>query len=245
MLSPLIGIVGRKDFSQDWKKFALYGQGRDYCASVARAGGAPVIIPLEMGVEHWRSMYERLDGLLLPGGVDVDPAHFGESPHRKLGRVDEALDEVELILARWALADNRPVFGVCRGIQVLNVAAGGTLYQDIPTQIPGAKPHSCSPPKYPRTQRVHTVQIEPGTRLAAALGTTECWTNSRHHQAVKDVAPGFEVTAHAPDGIIEGFEKTDAPFIVGVQWHPENLTADDDQMLGLFRAFVDACRTHT
>jgi putative glutamine amidotransferase len=183
--------------------------------------------------------------------VDVDPAHYGEDPHPKLGKVDPSLDQAELALARWALADGLPVLGVCRGIQTLNVAAGGTLYQDLESQYPGALFHACSPPDYPRTHRAHTIAVEPGSRLAGILGAREVSVNSRHHQAVKDLAPGFAETARAPDGVIEGIEAgharpgrgisaRDRGFAVGVQWHPESLAAEDPQMLALFGALVGA-----
>jgi putative glutamine amidotransferase len=195
-----------------------------------------------LGKSAWRSIYGRLDGLLLPGGVDVAPALYGEDPHPKLGKVEGPLDEAELVLARWALADGLPLLGVCRGIQTLNVAAGGTLYQDLPSQYPGALRHSCSPPDYPRQHRAHAVHVEPGSRLATILNAHETMVNSRHHQAVKDLAPGFVVSARAPDGVIEGIEGEDERFAVGIQWHPESLAADDPQMLALFQALVRAAR---
>jgi putative glutamine amidotransferase len=204
------------------------------------AGGAPALIPLDLSRDAWRSLYRRVDGLLLPGGVDVAPARYGEEPHPKLGKVNRPLDEAELVLARWAMDDGLPLLGVCRGIQVLNVAAGGTLYQDLPSQFPGALRHACSPPDYPRTHRAHTIQVEPGSRLAGILGAHQTAVNSRHHQAVKDLAPGLVVTARAPDGVIEGVESLDGQFAVGVQWHPESLAADDPQMLAIFQALVRA-----
>ncbi|MBN1580476.1 MAG: gamma-glutamyl-gamma-aminobutyrate hydrolase family protein, partial [Anaerolineae bacterium] len=234
--SPIIGVIAHKIRpGQDGSK-PIDGQYGDYCRSLALAGGAPVLIPLDLDERAYRTIYEQLDGILFPGGVDVAPRLYHQEPLPQLGRVDDALDKTELLLARWALAEHIPVLGICRGIQLLNVAAGGSLYQDIPAQIPQALSHAC-----PDTPSAHQVDIEPGTRLADALGTLSCWTNSRHHQAIKDVAPGFTVTAHASDGTIEGIEIVDAPFFVGVQWHPENLAPTDTQMLGLFQAFVHAC----
>ena len=225
-----------------WSGYEMYGQGLAYARSVALAGGAPVIIPLELGEPAWQSIYDRVDGLLFPGGVDVNPAYYGEERHPRLGKVDDPLDQAELVLARWALEDHFPVLAICRGIQLINVAAGGTLYQDIPTQLPNAFPHACNAPGYPRDFRAHMVHVEPGSRTAEAMGTVAVKTNSRHHQAVRDVAQGFVVTARAPDGVIEGIEHEEAPFIVGVQWHPESLAAQDGQMLGLFKALVQASR---
>ena len=239
---PVIGITSRNDHSGKWKGYELCGQGLAYARSVTLAGGAPVLIPLDLGEAAWRSIYERLDGLLLPGGVDVNPAYYGEAPHERLGQVDDPLDQAELVLARWALEDRFPVLAICRGIQLINVAAGGTLYQDLPTLLPGALPHACNAPTYPRAYRAHALRIDPDSRIAATLGATECRVNSRHHQAVKDAAPAFAITARAPDGVIEGIEHREAPFIVGVQWHPESLAAGDPQMLALFEALVDASR---
>jgi putative glutamine amidotransferase len=206
------------------------------------AGGAPILIPLELSERAWHSIFRRLDGLLFPGGVDVHPSHYGEPSHPKLGRVDADLDEAELVLARWALQDDLPTLAICRGIQLINVAAGGSLYQDLPAQFPGALRHAFPAPEYPRDHRAHPVHVEPGTRLVVALGTRKLEVNSRHHQAIKELAPGFAITARAPDGVIEGIEKEDATFVVGVQWHPESLAADDPRMLALFEAFVGACR---
>jgi putative glutamine amidotransferase len=237
---PVIGILTRQDYSAAWAGYRLYGQGSAYSQSVALAGGASILIPLELGERAWRSIYRRLDGLLLPGGVDVAPAYYGEEPHPRLGAVNGALDEAELVLTRWALEEDLPLLGICRGIQLINVAAGGSLYQDLAAQYPGASRHRYGSPQYPPEHRGHPVLIEPGSRLAEAMGALDVPVNSRHHQAVKDVAPGFAVTARAPDGVIEGIEKPGAPFTVGVQWHPENLAADDPQMLGLFQAFVQA-----
>ena len=239
---PIIGIVSRKDSSEMWSGYELYGQGASYVRSVALAGGAPVIIPLELQERAWRRIYEGLDGLLFPGGVDINPAYYDQQPHDRLGRVEDRLDEAELVLARWALQDQRPTLAICRGIQLINVAAGGSLYQDSPTQLPDAFPHACSAPTYPREYRAHAVRIEDGSRLAAAMDATECKVNSRHHQCVRDLAPGFQVTALAPDGVIEAIEHKDAPFMVCLQWHPESLAEQDPQMLALFEAFVASCR---
>jgi putative glutamine amidotransferase len=190
---------------------------------------------------------------------DVAPTYYGEEPHPELGSVSGALDEAELVLTRWALEGDLPILGICRGIQLINVAAGGSLYQDLPTQYPRALRHRFSPPEYPRDHRAHCAHIEPHSRLAEALDTDsaidvakrpggfDVQVNSRHHQAVKNIASGFIATARAPDGVIEGLEREgsvrDASFVVGVQWHPENLAASDPQMLGLFQAFVRAAQT--
>ncbi len=239
---PVIGLISRRDQSARWSGYELYAQGLAYARALALAGGAPIIIPLDLGEDAWRRIYERIDGLLFPGGVDVDPAYYHEERHPRLGQVDEALDQAELTFARWALDDHMPVLAICRGIQLLNVAAGGTLYQDLPSQRPDAFPHACSAPTYPREYRAHSVQVTSSSRIASAMGTQTAMVNSRHHQAVKDVAPGFDITALAPDDVIEGIERRNAHYAVGVQWHPESLAANDPQMLGLFRALVEASR---
>jgi putative glutamine amidotransferase len=239
---PVIGLISHRDQSAMWSGYELYGQGLAYARALALAGGAPVLIPLELGEDAWRQIYERIDGLLFPGGADVNPAYYHEERHPRLGQVDDGLDQAELTFARWALEDLMPVLAICRGIQLINVAAGGTLYQDLPSQLPDAFPHACSAPTYPREYRAHPVEVVPGSRVASAMGVLSAKVNSRHHQAVKGVAPGFEVTARAPDGVIEGIEHREAPHMVGVQWHPESLAANDPQMLGLFRALVEASR---
>lgn len=223
-----------------WSGYELYGQGLSYARALTLAGGAPVLIPLGLDEDAWRQIYERIDGLLFPGGADVNPAYYREERHPRLGQLDDALDQAELILARWALDDRMPVLAICRGIQLINVAAGGTLYQDLPSQLPDSLPHACSAPTYPREYRAHEIEILPESCVAKQIGALTVRVNSRHHQAVKDVAPGFEVTARAPDGVIEAIECRDAPHIIGVQWHPESLAESDPQMLALFRALVEA-----
>jgi putative glutamine amidotransferase len=179
--------------------------------------------------------------LLLPGGEDVDPAFYGEARHEKCGRVSLDRDETELALARWAMEEGKPLFAICRGIQVLNVAQGGSLYQDIQTQVPGTDKHDWYP-DHPRDRQSHTLEIVPRTRLAQLSGTTSLPVNSLHHQAIKEAAPGLVVVAHAEDGIVEAVEAPDHPFALGVQWHPEELASRDARAQRLFDAFVEACR---
>jgi putative glutamine amidotransferase len=234
---PVIGIVAHHFHAQSHQS-NVDGQIAAYRRAISSAGGAPVLIPLALDEMQWRAIYSRLDGLLLPGGVDVDPVHYGEPPHPQLGKVDSALDEAELVLARWALADNLPLLGICRGAQLLNVAAGGSLVQDIPSQWTDALVHATS------AVNAHHVAIRPGNRLAEVLGVETCMTNSRHHQAAKDLGPGFVVTATTSDGVIEALERVGAAFCIGVQWHPENLVEHDPVMLRLFVAFVAAAAAH-
>lgn len=212
---------------------------QDYVDAVAAAGGAPICIPIGLPEPALRAIYATLDGLLLPGGDDVSPHRYGQEPHPNLGAVDDRRDELELTVAGWALRDNLPILGICRGIQVLAVAAGGTLYQDVPSQYESITGHDIR--QYGRDHLCHDVDITPGSQLATAIGCTRLDVNSFHHQAVLDVPPGFAVNARACDGIIEGIEALEKQFVVGVQCHPEALwQSTAPEFAGLFRAFVDA-----
>jgi gamma-glutamyl-gamma-aminobutyrate hydrolase PuuD len=212
----------------------------DYIESVKRAGGEPLV--LEPGDDPKQSL-DRVDGLLLSGGPDVDPALYGEPAHPSTV-VDLERDRFEVPLSREAVARDVPVFAICRGVQVLNVAAGGTLVQDIPSAIESELDHSIQEPKH---APAHDVRITPDTMLASTLGDARqldtCTVNSRHHQAVAQVAPSFVVAAVSTDGIVEAIERPESQFCVGVQWHPENFwrTGEFD---GLFEAFVRAARHH-
>jgi putative glutamine amidotransferase len=201
------------------------GQNRkmeDYLESVRRTGGEPVEVAV--GSESPEHLLARVDGLLLTGGGDVDPMLYGEAAHATFEAAESGRDAYEIALARAAVERGIPFLAICRGMQVLNVAMGGTLIQDIPSQVTGALGHSVP---QPRVQIAHEVWVSKGSILATLLadhmedGET-CHVNSRHHQSVKDAAQGFEVTATSPDGVVEAMEKADAPFCVAVQWHPEN-----------------------
>jgi len=215
-----------------------------YYLALAEAGAAPVMLPLfDLDLETLRAVYDRLDGLLLAGGVDMDPCSFGELPHPALGKTDPARDALELQLARWAIEDKLPVLGLCRGHQVLNVALGGTLWQDIEAQVSGAIKHDYFPTAgYARDYHAHEVTLTPGSRLHRAFGVPTMRVNSMHHQAVKRLAPTLTVSATAPDDLIEAFEAAGEHFLVGVQWHPEIFEQSDPGTRRLFQSFVDAAR---
>lgn len=213
-----------------------------YFAAAAEAGAAPVMIPLFVE-DHdiLREIYDRLDGVLLAGGVDMHPLTYGEHPHPRLGRTDPARDVVELALAKWAIHDKMPILGLCRGAQVLNVAAGGTLWQDIEAQVPNAIKHDFFPNEgYARDYLAHDVAVTPGSRLDASFEVPLVPVNSMHHQAVKILAPSLHASAHSPDGMVEAIESGTDHFLVGVQWHPEIFEDRDERTRRLFKSFVDA-----
>jgi putative glutamine amidotransferase len=211
----------------------------DYVESVRRAGGEPIEVNAEG--ERPEHILARVDGIMLTGGGDVDPALYGETPHATFDPVESGRDRFEIELTRAALARGVPCLAICRGMQLLNVAMGGTLIQDIPSQVPGALGHSVPEPRH---HIAHEVWVSKGSKLSALLqdhmedGET-CHVNSRHHQAVGKVAPGFEVTATSPDGVIEAMEKPGQGFCVAVQWHPENFWRTGE-FRSLFEGFIAA-----
>ena len=242
VVRPLIGIPAASYVDHEYSATPTYRFNGHYPAALAECGALPLVIPLNLPEEILRLIFERLDGLCLPGGVDVDPGEYGEARHPDLGAVDAPRDRTELTLARWALEADLPVLGICRGIQLLNVAAGGTLYQDIPAQVPEAERHNFRLQESAWETPTHAVQVEPQSRLAEIVGTEKMLTNSFHHQSLKDVAPGFEATAWADDGIVEAIEHPEKPFAVAVQWHPEGMFRTDTHARRIFEAFVAACR---
>jgi putative glutamine amidotransferase len=216
-----------------------------YIAAMLAAGASPVIIPSTGDAAAIYAIYRKLDGLLLSGGVDVHPRHYGEEMNGT-EEVDENRDATEIMITRWALEDNLPILGICRGIQVLNVAAGGTLWQDIASQLPDvSQDHRESAMRRQRDYIAHPVNLEADSRLAALLGTTKVEANTLHHQAVKDPAQGFRVVGTAPDGIIEAMESTRHDWVFAVQCHPEDLWRDHTWANKLFNAFVAQVKERT
>jgi putative glutamine amidotransferase len=208
----------------------------DYVESIKRAGAEPVVLS---NGDDPKAVLARVDGVLLTGGLDVDPARYSEAPHNTT-EPDPERDRFEIPLAKEALSQNVPIFAICRGIQVLNVAAGGTLVQDIPSAVATTVEHSI---KEPKNRIAHSVRLTPGTRLAESLAQSPavdtCDVNSRHHQSVARVAPSFVVSAVSPDGVVEAIERPQSAFCVGVQWHPENFWRTRE-FAPLFDAFVEA-----
>src|SRR5215213_4847240 len=221
-LRPLIGVIASR-YPPAGVDNVLSGIGEQYLLAVEAAGGIPLLIHLTRDAAVLQAHYRHCDGLLFAGGGDVDPAIFGQAPHPKLGTIDPLRDQVELTLARQAIDDRKPVLGICRGIQLLNIALGGTLYQDIPSELPEASDHYASSQMPGRAHLAHPITLEPGSWLAAQLGAHDLVVNTFHHQALCAIAPGLHVTGRAPDGVIEAVEGDGPGFVVGVQCHPEGL----------------------
>ncbi|MDB4916743.1 MAG: peptidase [Gemmatimonadetes bacterium] len=207
-----------------------------YTTSLHSAGLRPYVLPI-LGAGDADSMLDGMQGLLLTGGEDVEPAHYGERPHPTVGDVHAERDAFEIALVLAARRRRLPTLAICRGIQVANVALGGTLLQDIPSEIANAVPHDGS---WSRDSRVHDVDVRANSTLARALGASHLQANSFHHQSVKRLAPGLEAVAHAPDGVIEGAEwAADDWWFLAVQWHPEELTTSPEPWdRALFSAFA-------
>lgn len=236
---PIIGLTTYRKVAAQSAPVSLMSLMPTYIEAVADAGGVPVLIPLGLDEEALLTLFERLDGLVLTGGGDIAGDHYRSEHPDFIFDIDEDRDRVELTLAREAIARNKPLLAICRGHQVLNVALGGTLYEDVLKWMPGAIKHDFFG-AFPRNHQAHEVTIVPESKLATALGRVETNVNSLHHQGIRDLAPGLTAVAHAPDGLIEAVEADDHPFAVGVQWHPENLVEDVPWMKSLFRGLVEA-----
>ena len=241
MPTPIIGVTTRKDLTTAGLPAVMVLQA--YITALVQAGGAPVLIPSDLPETSWDALSQRLDGILFTGGGDIAIERFAGQPHPKVGGVDDARDAIELGLARSAAERGTPFLGICRGLQLVNVALGGTLYTDISDQAPSALKHNNENPDIykERTELIHPIRIETGSRVSALLGTENLQVNSLHHQGVKDLAPRLQASAFSPDGIIEAVELTGHPFGIAVQWHPEWLT-DQEATHKLFKAFVEAAR---
>ncbi len=240
MSKPLIGITTEHwPSSLTQPNHNVQGMLTTYIEALLGAGGLPILIPLSPGDDDLRALYARLDGVLIPGGGDIDPTLYRAPRHPETHEIDPDRDRVELQLTRRAVEDRKPIFGICRGAQVFNVALGGTLYQDLPSERPSDLRHANPFPEFPREHLAHSVKVEEESQLARLLGAPIVSVNSRHHQAVKEVAPGVDVSARAPDGVIEALELPAHPFALAVQWHPENLQ-HLPEMRALFEKFVEA-----
>ncbi len=240
---PVIGIATQTLAAVPGERPACWVMGRSYIEELRKVGAIPWIIPLvPHDTETLQQIFERLDGVFITGGVDVDPSHYGESKLPLCGETDPDRDAVEMGLLRHALDRNLPILAVCRGIQILNVTCGGTLYQDVTSQVPAALKHDHFPTveKPSRKFLAHEISVKPQSRLGGILGDEVVPVNSMHHQAIKNLAPNLTPTAFATDGIIEAVESMDGGYLIAVQWHPEELTESHPGMARLFSSFAEA-----
>jgi putative glutamine amidotransferase len=241
MKSPIIGISAALLPIESGSFIGLERStvGHDYVQAVQEAGGVPFVMPIVKEKKLIEQQMDFVDGLLLSGGEDVCPLQYGEEPDKGLEAICPKRDFYELELIHAAVRLNKPILGICRGLQLLNVAFGGTLYQDIALSFPTALQHHS---KVKPDEATHNVAILPNTILHRIINEDTILTNSFHHQAIKNVAPHLLVNARAKDGMIEGIENANGRFILGVQWHPELMFAKHPHMLKLFHAFIEAAR---
>ncbi|MBX3729181.1 MAG: gamma-glutamyl-gamma-aminobutyrate hydrolase family protein [Candidatus Sumerlaeia bacterium] len=232
---PVIGINVVVS-SREGSDYVSMSVGAAYVDAVVAAGGLPVLVPSVLSDEHLARYIEMVDGFVLTGGADISPARYGQDPHPTVSLLHPRREEFDFKFLESALATGKPVLGICLGMQQLNVLKGGSMIQDIPSQTTSTINHR---PSQPIGQHAHDVEVVPGTRLHALLGTTSLRVNSLHHQAcIVSPESNVVVSAVAPDGIVEAIELPDHPFALGVQWHPESL-ASEDPHLNLFRALVE------
>lgn len=238
MKKPVIGIFGNT-ISTSSEKFGAIPKSAlnlAYSDAVIRNGGIPVIFPSTGDEQTLLDLAKLCDGVIVPGGVDVDPAYFNEEPERQIGKLDLQLDKAEMLVLNYLLENNVPTLGICRGCQIMNIFAGGSVYQDLPAQYPGHPLMHAQKGK--RSYPLHEVSIEEGSRLAGLLGTTSVRTNTMHHQAIKDAGKGFTVVGRAKDGVVEAIEHENGCWIA-VQWHPEELVDTVPAMNNLFRDLIE------
>lgn len=244
MQKPIIGItcnflpasswtveLGIAAYHQDFQGLAT-----DYADMIQKAGGIPLVLPTVEDLEGASQLWGRLDGLLLSGGNDLNPQLYGQRVQGKCGAVDIPRDRYELAAFRYGREKQLPMLGICRGIQLFNAAMGGSNYQDLPSQ--GFESHTLL--GFPRNAASHTVNLVPGSLLEEIFQTDTLGVNSFHHQAVRQLAPGLQEMARSEDGVIESVRLEDHPFALAVQWHPE-MMYDDPQQLKLAQAFIRAC----
>ncbi len=235
---PQIALIATRQTHP--KRAPTYEIPQAYLDAILTAGGLPMLLPTSLPLTALPELVNRFDGFVLSGGGDVDPAVYSGHLDTTIHSIDPERDAFELALIPLMLAADKPLLAICRGVQVFNVALGGSLYEDIASALPAAQRHDWYP-NYPRDYLAHTVEIEPGSRLAEILGTHKLRTNSLHHQAIRQPAPALEVVAHAEDGVIEAVEMPGKRFAIGVQWHPECLP-EEPAMQRLFKAFVIASK---
>lgn len=243
MAKPKIGILGNI-LTMEGGMFPGIERAyvnNDYVEAVEIAGGVPVILPVTYDCEVIEKQILNVDGIIIPGGYDVNPRCYGEEPLQKLGFVFPRVDNYHLKAIEYSTKYKKPMLGICRGLQILNIAYGGTLYQDL-SYFNGCNIKHMQNSK--RNAAVHIIKIKEGSHLYDILGS-EIETNSFHHQCIKKLAPGFKATAVAKDGVVEAIENDGDTFILGVQWHPEGMIADSLPMLNIFKKLISISSNNT
>lgn len=240
MPSPIIGITtGRVPSPTHIYEHSLPDK---YVQAVLRAGGTPVILPAGLDESRIMNLVDRLDGIILSGGGDIDPEIFNGRPHPNVYGIDNERDFLEIELVRQASQSQKPFLGICRGAQVINVAFGGTLFTDIAAQVPDSERHDFYP-KIPRDKIAHEIKIQNGSLLRKLTGKPSLAVNSLHHQGIDQISAYLQPSAYSADGLVEAVELRDHPFGLGVQWHPEWLV-DTEGNLAIFRGLVQAAENH-
>ncbi|MCP4115098.1 MAG: gamma-glutamyl-gamma-aminobutyrate hydrolase family protein [Desulfobacteraceae bacterium] len=235
-MKPLIAVIGHTDvnrFGSNTTSTPLA-----YTSSIEKAGGVPVIVPFTEDYSGLPAVADLVQGFLFPGGYDVDPDFYHEAPSSKLGKTDKALDRFQLAVLELAMEREKPLLAICRGTQLINVALGGTLFQDIPSRFESSTLKHMQETLTFDTD--HSVEIDPGSRLHDLFGP-RMEINSRHHQSIREPGKGLEITARAPDGVVEAAQHKTLPMDL-VQWHPELMLQKNDAMLPLFQSFVEKCK---
>lgn len=237
-MGVVIGVVAGASF-ESFLNRQMNSVSTEYCESVAACGGVPIIIPLNVNDADLEAYLQLCDGFVFTGGIDINPLNYGEDPHDKLGETNLKVDEFQLTLIKKVVAAKKPLLGICRGHQLLNVACGGTLYQDL------SEDENCFAKHWqaerPRWSGSHQVTIAKDSQLYDIFGD-QALTNSFHHQTVKDLGAGLKITAWTNDNTVESIEVAGHPFQVGVQWHPEMCFGHSDQMLQIFQKLVSSCQ---
>ncbi|MDK1028330.1 MAG: gamma-glutamyl-gamma-aminobutyrate hydrolase family protein [Anaerolineae bacterium] len=236
-MQPVIGLTTTEKINDNGLPIVMMYQA--YIRALIKAGGVPVLIPSRLTDGGWQVLFERLDGVLLAGGGDIEIKNFNGKDHPSIERVDKIRDSMELKLLIAAIDQEKPFLGICRGLQLVNVGLGGTLYTHLSDQFPNAIKHTYPDDQYSKI--VHKVNLEEGSRLADIMGESNLNVNSLHHQGLKTVAPELIVTGYATDGLVEAVELPKHPFGFAVQWHPEWIPEQKPSQR-LFQAFVDAAK---
>ena len=235
---PIIGLTTYRQ-SVPGPISEMIGLRPAYIEAVLAAGGIPLMLPLGLATEDLQAVLARLDGLLIPGGGDLDTSYYNHPPHPKLKGVDLQRDALEIAILQQITQTEKPFLAICRGYQILNVALGGTLWEDLSEQLPNAIEHDYYR-THPNNYKAHEVEVSPSSQLAHYVGAGSLAVNSLHHQGIRELGNRLQVTAVAADGLIEAIEIQDHPFAIGVQWHPENMFKESPQMRALFQGFITA-----